>query len=240
MSLERFVAARFRVHELRSKRFNLVHYFLPRGIQGASECRIDRIQSRTKRFQFSRNVVSRMVECLHPLDTCNGFSSYHIATAKHVRELEAVLAHGSRDARLENGRADPRHNRRQQTLQRFIHSSSLREISDLRRTADICGRWKQRILHRRPDQHIRAQREISAQFFGTKRLPRFVAIREASSEVLIDFYLLVVAGFRQRTASRKDGASNLGILTDHLMQSRSGELSKFVIQRIDEYHPRAV
>src|ERR671937_353625 len=106
MSLERFVATRFSVHKLCSKRFNLVHYLLPRSIQSTIECRVDCIQSRTKRFQFSRNVVSRMVESLHSLDTRNGFSSHHIPPAKDVRKFDAILSHRSSDARLENRRAD--------------------------------------------------------------------------------------------------------------------------------------
>src|SRR5437016_7185322 len=62
-------------------------------------------------------------------------------------------------SRLQNRRAYPWNNRRHRALQGLIDGSGLREVSDLGRTTDIRSRWKERILHRRADQHIRAQRQ---------------------------------------------------------------------------------
>src|SRR6267142_1405202 len=62
VSFQRVVAPGFSIHELRTKRLDLMNHLLPRGIQRAREGRIDSIQDRPERFQLCRYLIPNIIE----------------------------------------------------------------------------------------------------------------------------------------------------------------------------------
>ena len=102
--------------------------------------------------------------------------SHEVPAAKDVQKLHVVFFHRTSHAWLENRRTDSRVNRRHRTAERLINSRGLCEVGNLRRASDVgcCG--KDRVLHCRTGQDIRAQREIRRQFVRTNGLTRLVAV----------------------------------------------------------------
>src|SRR5213593_19178 len=209
MPLERLVPARFGVDELGSKRLHLVQYLLPRRVQGTFQSGINGTQGRTKGFQFRGDVVSRAIKYLDGQNSCHRLSPYEVAATKHFGEVDFVLFHGTGHSRFHKRRTDPRYHGWHHLAQRLIDGRRLPEVGNFGWTSNVCCGWKYCVLYCRPNQDIRAQREIRTEIRGANRLSRLPPVYKKPTEIVVDFDLFMVTGFRQSTISGHKGGSNL-------------------------------
>src|SRR5215469_6697149 len=120
MPFQRVVAAGLGIHKLGSQILDLMQYFLPRGIQSPSQCRVDAIQCGDERVQFAIDGVAHLVEDFHSLDGGYRFPAEKVTTAKNVQKIDLIFLESSGDAAFEDRCADSRKYRWCPAVQSFI------------------------------------------------------------------------------------------------------------------------